>query len=180
MTSVPKDIIAFWRQAGPDRWFKKDAEFDREIADRFLGLHRAAAAGELGDWTGDATGSLALILVLDQFSRNLFRNSPDAFAQDSLALTHAVEAVARGFDRQFDIHLRCFIYLPFEHSERLSDQIRSVTLVHQLNNENYLRYAIVHRDIIDRFGRFPHRNGVLGRHSSPAESAFLKAGGFSG
>ena len=183
MTAIehePGDIIAFWREAGPERWFRQDDDFDRELAGRFLALHQAAANGSLDDWAGDADGSLALILVLDQFSRNMFRKSAAAFAQDAKALSVADAALRRAFDRPFDTDMRCFFYLPFEHSESLSDQHRCVALVHQLGDRNYLDYAILHREIIRRFGRFPHRNSVLGRHTSLAEKAFLETGGFSG
>lgn len=176
----PGEVVTFWQQAGPDLWFKKDETFDRQLEDRFLKTHDEASAGALDHWSDDADGSLALILVLDQFSRNLFRNSPRAFAQDHKALAIARRAVERGDDRQFDTDMRCFFYMPFEHSECLGDQHLCVSLVHQLNNDNYLQYAKLHRDIIQRFGRFPHRNVVLGRHTSPAEQAYLDADGFSG
>lgn len=177
----PDAVVDFWRQAGPDRWFKRDEAFDRDISQRFLALHAEAAAGHLDHWSDNATGSLALILVLDQFSRNLLRGSAKAFAQDSKALGLARQAVSRGLDQQIeDRHLRCFFYLPFEHSESLCDQRASVLLFHPLGDANYLQYALLHLRIIERFGRFPHRNDVLGRHTSPAEQAFLDSGGFSG
>lgn len=178
-SETARDVLDFWREAGPDRWFKKDEEFDKAIGDRFLGLHERAAAGDLDHWSDDADGSLALLLVLDQFSRNLFRDSPRAFAQDPAALAIAGKALRQGFEGQFDTDMRSFFYLPYEHSERLADQHRSVMLIHSLGNLEFLHYAIVHRDVISRFGRFPHRNAVLRRHSSPAEIAFLDAGGFS-
>jgi len=176
----PGEVVTFWREAGPQRWFKKDDAFDHEIAERFLPLHAEASAGKLDDWLDDAQGSLALILVLDQFSRNLFRDSPKAFAQDPKALEIAERSLRNGFDGQTEADLRCFFYLPLEHSESLSDQDRCVALIHALGDAEYLKYAIVHRVIIRRFGRFPHRNEVLGRHTSPAEQAFLESGGFSG
>ncbi len=176
----PDEVVTFWQQAGPDLWFKKDETFDRQLEDRFLKTHDEASSGALDHWSDDAEGSLALILVLDQFSRNLFRNSPRAFAQDHKALAIARRAVERGDDRRFDTDMRCFFYMPYEHSECLGDQHLCVSLVHQLNNDNYLQYAKLHRDVIQRFGRFPHRNVVLGRHTSPAEQAYLDADGFSG
>jgi uncharacterized protein (DUF924 family) len=176
----PRDVLGFWREAGPERWFKKDDAFDHAMTDRFLALHGEASAGALDHWSDEADGNLALILVLDQFSRNMFRGSPRAFAQDGKALQTADKAIRLGFDSRFEPGLRTFFYLPFEHSECLSDQHRCVRLIYSLGNLGYLDYAIVHRDIIRRFGRFPHRNAVLGRHSSPAEQAFLDEGGFSG
>lgn len=176
----PDEILTFWREAGRDRWFKKDEAFDREIADRFTTVHEQAAGGDLNHWSSEADASLALILVLDQFSRNLFREFPQAFAQDAAAREAAGTAVRHGFDKKFDANLKAFFYLPFEHSEQLADQDRSVALFHSTGDREFLDYAIVHRDVIRRFGRFPHRNSVLGRHTSPAERAYLDAGGFSG
>ena len=177
---TPEDIVAFWRDAGPERWFKKDEEFDRVLTERFVDLRGQAADGALDGWTDRADGSLATILLLDQFSRNMFRGSAEAFAADPKARAIADSAVRKGHDRAFDTHLRCFFYLPFEHSESLADQDRSVALVHELGDAEYLKYALLHRVIIRRFGRFPHRNAVLGRHNSPAEEAFLADGGFAG
>lgn len=176
----PEEIVAFWRQAGPDLWFKKDDEFDRTLTEQFLDLRNRAAAGALDDWADRADGSLAIILLLDQFSRNMFRGSAEAFAADPKARAVADAAVRKGHDAAYDTHLRCFFYLPFEHSESLADQHRSVALVHPLGDAEYLQYAILHRVIVRRFGRFPHRNAVLGRHTSPVEQAFLDAGGFAG
>jgi len=175
-----EDVLEFWREAGPERWFEKDEQFDKAMIDRFLPLHGEASSGTLDHWSDEAEGSLALILVLDQFSRNMFRGSAKSFAQDEQALTIAGKAIRLGFDSQFDQDLRVFFYMPFEHSECLADQHRCVRLVHTLGDPEFLDYANLHREIIRRFGRFPHRNAVLGRHSSPAEQAFLDAGGFSG
>lgn len=176
----PADIVEFWREAGPDHWFRKDDDFDRTLRERYLDLRREAVAGTLNDWTDNADGTLALLLLLDQFSRNMFRGSAEAFAADPRAREIADTAIRLGHDLEFDTDLRNFFYLPFEHSESLADQDRSVRLVHPLGSAEYLRYALLHRVIIRRFGRFPHRNVVLGRHTSPAEEAFLTAGGFSG
>ena len=176
----PHDILTFWREAGRKRWFAKDEAFDREIADRFSAVHEQAAAGDLNHWSSEADASLALILVLDQFSRNLSRDSPRAFAQDAAAREVAGTAIRLEFDDRFDADMRAFFYLPFEHSEHLADQDRSVALFHSTGDREFLDYAIVHRDVIRRFGRFPHRNSALGRHTSPAERAYLDAGGFSG
>lgn len=174
------DVAAFWSDAGPDKWYRKDSDFDRRIGERFGALHCEAAAGKKDDWAQNAQGALAMLLLLDQFSRNLFRDSPQAFAQDSRAGEVARRAIEAGFDRQVDPLLRQFFYLPFMHSELIADQERCVALCHSLPDRGNLPFARDHEAIIRRFGRFPHRNRVLGRHTSPAEQAFLDGGGFSG
>ncbi len=174
------DVVAFWMEAGPDKWFKKDAAFDADIRARFLQTFEEAAAGQLGGWESDAQGALALVLLLDQFPRNIFRDDARAFATDAPARGVAERAIARGFDRQVVEKLRGFFYLPFEHSENLADQERCVALTRALGNTNLLKWAELHADIIRRFGRFPHRNRVLGRMTTPAEQAFLDSGGFAG
>lgn len=173
-------VLHFWFvESTPDQWFEKNPNYDRIIAERFGALHAAAARGELDHWTATADGSLALVLVLDQFSRNLFREDPRAFAQDAKALGIAKAAIAAGQDRDVPEERRAFFYVPFEHSEDIADQNASLPLFEALTNRDYLRYAIAHRDIIARFGRFPHRNAVLGRVSTPEEIAFLKTPGSS-
>lgn len=179
MTDNSEDIIAFWREAGPEKWFKKDEAFDAEIADRFSALHGAAAQGAHDAWAESGAGALALILVLDQFSRNLHRGSALAFASDIKALQIAKTALARGDDHLVSKDLQIFFYIPFEHSECLADQRTAIRLAHAMQNANYLKYAHTHHDVIRRFGRFPHRNAVLGRHTTAAEKAFLGDGGFS-
>jgi len=179
MSERPEDVVAFWRKAGPEKWFTRDAAFDAEIADRFSALHGAAADGGHDAWAQNAEGALALILVLDQFSRNLHRGSALAFASDPKALQIAETAVARGDDRAVPKDLQVFFYMPFEHSESLADQRMAIRLTHAMQNADYLKYAHTHHDVIRRFGRFPHRNAVLGRHTTAAEKAFLEAGGFS-
>jgi uncharacterized protein (DUF924 family) len=174
----PDDVIAFWTEAGPKRWFAKDGAFDAEIRARFEATHHAAARGELDGWADTAEGALALLLLLDQFPRNLWRGSAHAFATDSLARRIAAEAVGRGFDRAVDPALRQFFYLPFEHSEDLGDQEQAVALCGF--DPDSLKWARIHRDIIRRFGRFPHRNPCLGRTTSEDEQAFMDGGGFSG
>ncbi len=171
-------MLAFWREAGRDKWFKKDAEFDRAIAERFAALHSEAAAGKKRDWAKTADGALALILLLDQFSRNMFRDSPKAFAQDEMAAALADEAIAAGFDKEVVPDLAAFFYMPFMHAERIADQKRSVLFFHSLGGRENLPYARTHEEVIRRFGRFPHRNPVLGRHTTPAEQAYLDDGGF--
>jgi uncharacterized protein (DUF924 family) len=175
----PADVVAFWREAGPEKWFKKDTDFDNAIRARFQELHAEAAAGRLQHWTSTPEGALALILLLDQFSRNLHRGTEKSFAQDELASEIARTAVDAGFDQDVAPELRLFFYMPFMHSERIADQERCVRLIHAVAPQN-LPYALDHERIIRRFGRFPHRNPILGRHMTPAEHAFLEGGGFSG
>jgi uncharacterized protein (DUF924 family) len=175
-------VTAFWRAAGPKKWFHKDADFDREIAARFLAAHEAAAAGGLADWETTSEGALALLLLLllDQFPRNMFRGSARAFASDPLARAVAERAIGHGFDTGAASTERIFFYLPFMLSEHLADQERSLALVPQIGDSEQEKYAEIHADIIRRFGRFPHRNAVLGRATTPEEQAFLEAGGFAG
>jgi uncharacterized protein (DUF924 family) len=175
----PGDVIAFWRDAGPSRWFKKDDAFDREFRDRFLAAHEGASRGDLDAWQRNADGALALCILLDQFPRNAFRGTPCMFASDAKARDVAHAAVEAGFDTQIDEALRQFFYLPFMHSERIEDQELCVQLTARIG-EDSARYARMHRDIIARFGRFPHRNAVLGRATQPEEQRFLDEGGFSG
>lgn len=166
-----------WQAAGPaprPEWFKPNPDFDGEIA-RLFGDHvERAMAGGLSELAEGAHGSLALILLLDQFPRNLFRGTARAFAADGRALAVARRALERGFDETLPPVMRLFLYLPFEHSEDLADQERSVALIKALDNAEWLDYAVRHRDIIARFGRFPHRNAALGRPTTAEEAAFLK------
>jgi uncharacterized protein (DUF924 family) len=182
MTAVatPAEIVSFWRDAGPDKWFEKDEAFDREIITRFLTTHEAASRCELAFWQENAEGALALLILLDQFPCNMFRNSAHAFATDPLARAMAVCALARSFDQVTEHALRQFFYLPFMHSEVLADQDRCLRLYEKYGDANTLKYANIHRDIIVKFGRFPHRNEVLGRVATPAEDEFLRSGGFAG
>jgi uncharacterized protein (DUF924 family) len=174
------DVLAFWRAAGPAKWFKKDAAFDDEIVSRFSALWRDAAAGGLAGWEATPESALALVIALDQFPRNMFRGKSDSFATDALGRAVAERAIARGFDQKIPASERLFFYLPFEHSESLADQERAVTLVSTLGDPDLTRWAELHADIVRRFGRFPHRNSVLGRASTHEEQAFLDAGGFAG
>jgi uncharacterized protein (DUF924 family) len=178
--ATPADVLAFWRAAGPDRWFDKDAAFDAEIATRFLPTYEAAAAGRLDHWEATPETTLALLLVLDQFPRNMFRGSARTFAADPVARAVAERAVARGDDVRIAMPERMFFYLPFEHSEEPADQQRCVELNRARGDADSLKWALLHADIIGRFGRFPHRNAVLGRATTPAEQAFLDDGGFAG
>jgi uncharacterized protein (DUF924 family) len=174
------DVLAFWRAAGAAKWFKRDAAFDAEIASRFQVLWRHAADGALADWEAAPEPALSLVLVLDQFPRNMFRGKADAFATDPLARGVAERAIARGFDRQVPTSERLFFYLPFEHSESLADQERAIALVSTLGDTDLVRWAEIHADIIRRFGRFPHRNSAVGRASTREEQEFLDADGFAG
>jgi len=177
---TPETIIAFWKEAGPPRWFKKDPAFDEDIRQRFLATHDAAAAGTLTGWEKSASGALALMLLLDQFPRNMFRDSARAFATDPQALALAKRAIGRGFDVLVEPQMRSFFYLPFMHAEDLTEQNRGVTLYRTAGDSDGEKWAQLHADIIRKFGRFPHRNKVLGRETTPDEQAFLDGGGFSG
>ena len=174
-----RDVVDFWRNAGPDRWFAKNDAFDAEFGGRFLAAHKAAAHGDLDHWTNEPEGALALMVLLDQFPRNTWRGNARMLATDAKALAVARKAIEAGFDLKVDEALRRFFYLPFMHSESLADQERSVELNAALD-ANTQRFAVLHRDIIARFGRFPHRNKLLGRTSSAEEQRFLDEGGFAG
>lgn len=174
------DVVSFWKEAGPERWFNKNAAFDKEIRERFFDTYEAAAAGRLSDWEQSAQGALALLILLDQFPRNMFRGDARAFATDPLARAITAGAIIRGFDSQVPKELRSFFYLPFEHSEDLADQERCVALNRATGDADGLKWAEIHADIIRRFGRFPHRNAALGRTTTPEEQAFLDGGGFAG
>jgi uncharacterized protein (DUF924 family) len=180
MAATADGIVSFWRAAGPDRWFNKNANFDEEIRQRFLETYEAAAAGQLTDWEQSAQGALALLILLDQFPRNMFRGEARAFATDPLARAVAAGAIVRGFDSQVPPEMQGFFYLPFQHSEDLADQERGIAFYKAIGDLENLKWAEVHADIIRRFGRFPHRNSVLGRTTTPEEQAFLDGGGFAG
>jgi uncharacterized protein (DUF924 family) len=176
---APADILKFWREAGRDRWYKRDDVFDAEVRRRYLSLWRKAAAGELSSWETSDDGALALTIVLDQFPRNMFRDDAQTYATDRQARDVAARAIDRGVER-IDPVLLEFLYMPFMHSEHLPDQLRCVELFRGTANTENLGYAEQHADIVRRFGRFPHRNRILGRETTPEEQAFLDAGGFSG
>jgi uncharacterized protein (DUF924 family) len=176
---TPAGILAFWRDAGPDRWYRRDDVFDAEVRRRFLGLWQRAAAGELSSWETSDDGALALVIVLDQFPRNMFRGDIRTYASDALAREVAHRATGRGADARIDPTLREFLYLPFMHSEQLADQLRCIEQSRAAGHAENLKWAEHHADIIRRFGRFPHRNSLLGRATTPEEQAFLDQGGFS-
>lgn len=169
------EVLAFWfGELAPQDWFSVSPDTDAAIGQRFTGLHHALAAGLDAEAVDDARTALAAIIVLDQFPRNIHRGSMQAFATDDLALRIARRAVDRRLDDALEPQEKQFLYMPFMHSEVVADQERGVDLFRTLGNEDALKYAIEHRDIIARFGRFPHRNRALGRQSTPEEMAFLE------
>ncbi|MBN9560094.1 MAG: DUF924 family protein [Alphaproteobacteria bacterium] len=179
--ATPQDVVSFWREAGPERWFSKDEAFDEALRDRFLATYEAAARGDCAEWALSPEGTLALVLLLDQFPRNMFRGTQKAYATDPAALLTANRAIERGHDRAVEPALHRFFYLPFMHSEAIADHERSVALNDASGDVDGTRWARHHRDIIARFGRFPHRNAMLGRESTEAERAFLaEEGSFQG
>ncbi|GAB4173791.1 MAG: DUF924 family protein [Coleofasciculaceae cyanobacterium] len=189
--SQVQEILEFWfgkpddLDYGKSRkvWFIKNPEFDREVRSRFLPVYQQAAAGELDDWKASPQGCLALIILLDQFPRNMFRGQPQAFATDPQALAYAKHAVTNSFDRELLPIQRQFIYLPFEHSENLTDQHQCIKLFSTLQDYpeciSGVDYAHRHFQVIERFGRFPHRNEILGRQTTPEEAEFLQQPGSS-
>ena len=178
--NTPSDVLTFWRAAGPEKWFKKDAAFDAEVARRFLATYEAAADGRLSAWEAAPESALALLLVLDQFPRNMFRGQARVYAADPLAREIAERAIAQGFDQHTPPAERRFFYLPFMHSESLADQERCLALSQAFKDDEFAKYAEQHANIVRRFGRFPHRNAMLGRTITPEEQEFLDAGGFAG
>lgn len=178
MPAGPEDVLRFWfHEAGPTRWFKRSDTFDQMIRERFFIVWNAVAAGECSHWRSYPGGRCAEIIVLDQFSRNLFRNDPRAFSQDGMALILAQWAVATGDDLAMTADQRYFTYMPYMHSESLLIHEESLRLFTELGNAIALKYAIRHRDVIRTYGRYPGRNAALGRDSSPQERAHLDAGG---
>jgi uncharacterized protein (DUF924 family) len=186
MEQAVREILEFWfgEDLKPRKiWFTQNSSFDQEIRSRFLSLHTQAATGQLDTWITSPESCLALVLLLDQFSRNMFRGKPQAFATDPKALQVAQMAIAQHFDQQLPPVQRQFFYYPLEHTEDLECQHQAVKLFEQFKNNAELNdsyvYALKHRDIIERFGRFPHRNSILGRASTPEEIEFLKQSGSS-
>lgn len=179
-------VVDFWREAGRQgHWFDKDPAFDRRFRERFHDLHFAAARRELDHWAEDAQparaaqGVLALLILLDQYPRNAFRGTGHMYATDPLARHFTRRALDAGLDAQVPVDLRLFFYLPLSHSEQLSDQQRALMLNRRLG-EPFATHARGHLDIVARFGRFPHRNPMLGRETTDEEAAFLRGGGFAG
>ncbi len=172
-------MLGFWFGLAPEAWFEKSDALDRECATRFRDVHDMLTASAAEDQAVSARQALAAVIVLDQFSRNMYRGTAQAFASDALAKDIAARAISLGHDATLGKTERIFLYLPFEHSEDLSDQDRSIALFKQLDDDYYFSFAVAHRDIIARFGRFPHRNAILGRSSTPEEIAFLAEPGSS-
>ncbi len=169
-----EEVLDFWfGELRPEQWFKRDPVVDNAVRRRFKTLHERIARLEGKSWGDTPERSLAAVIVLDQLSRNLFRDDARAFASDHAALALAKAAIERGFDRRLDGQRRVFLYMPFQHSEEPEEQARSVELFSTLDDPHSLRFAERHKQIVDRFGRFPHRNRILGRVSSPEELAFL-------
>ena len=191
MQSSPAEVLAFWfgGEGEPgygefrSQWFQKDEAFDREVTDRFAGLYDEAAAGELDGWREEAESCLALVIVLDQFPRNMFRGDARTHATDGKALDAAKYAIEQALDRDLPPFQRMFLYMPFMHAEDARDQRISVGLFEGLAGEaggpDVVEYAGGHRDIVERFGRFPHRNALLGRETTPEEAEFLTQPGSS-
>ena len=173
-TAGPDAVISFWfEELKPEDWYTKNDALDRDIAERFGAMHLALAGSIPQQWWSSAEAVLALIIVFDQFPRNIYRGTPLAFATDCLALKEARSAIDAGLDQLVDAKRRIFFYMPFEHSEVLADQDQAVELISRLDDEEYTRYAHAHRDVIVRFGRFPHRNAILGRENTAEETAYL-------
>ncbi|MFL5145842.1 MAG: DUF924 family protein [Microvirga sp.] len=176
----PQSVLEFWRAAGPDRWFSKDDSFDQLCRDGFMEAYEAAARGDLNEWELTPEGALAAVLLLDQFPRNMFRGTKAVYKTDPVALMVADRAIERGHDKAVDPELRRFFYLPFMHSEELRHQERSVALNEATGDQDLAKWAHHHYDIVKRFGRFPHRNELLGRESTPEEAQFLAENDFRG
>ena len=179
-SSNPDDILSFWfSEKVKPLWFKKDTEFDREIKQRFFDTYQLAKAGELDDWRSNPESILALIILLDQFPRNMFRSTPQAFATDRQAVELTQYALEKKYEQELSTEKKVFLYMPLMHSEGSEDQAKCVELFQKLGKEDNLKFAIKHQKIVTRFGRFPHRNKILGRESTPAEQEFLTQPGSS-
>ena len=179
-TADPGEVVAFWMGQTEKTWFTADPAFDAEVLSRFAELVEQAKSGALDPWADSAEGALALVILLDQMTRNIYRDSPEMYAADSKALAIARRAIERGFDMQLSKDRRRWLYMPFMHSEDLADQEWGIDLFARSEISESLSFAIDHADIIRRVGRFPHRNAILGRQTTPDEAAFLAGGGFSG
>ncbi len=180
MRDTKQEIIHFWfEETAPQQWFQKNSDFDDQIRDRFLVTYEMARDGLCDGWNRDAEGCLALCILLDQFPRNMFRGEADAFSTDGKALLVAKYAVSNGFDQVLHVTQRGFVYLPYEHSEKMEDQKKSVKFFEKMKKDDPLGYdyALRHMELIERFGRFPHRNARLGRKSTPEEEEYLAAPG---
>lgn len=171
---TPDDVLSFWfSEKVKPLWFKQDPEFDQEISQRFFDAYQLASAGKLDNWHQNPGSILALIILLDQFPRNMFRHNAQAFATDRQAVELTQYALAKNYEQELSTEKKVFLYMPLMHSEDFEHQTRSVELFQQLGKENNLKFAIKHQEIVARFGRFPHRNNILGRESTSAEKEFL-------
>jgi uncharacterized protein (DUF924 family) len=177
---TPETIIAFWQRSGEAKWFAKDAGFDAECSIRFRQALAEARDGAFADWAETPRGALALIILLDQLARNIHRGNALAFAGDRRALALAIHSVGRGFHQRMPAPEAMWFIMPFEHAEDMDAQMRCIALFTSMGLTDLIPWAKLHLDIIARFGRFPHRNAIFGRVSTPEEIAFLKAGGFAG
>lgn len=180
MTAIPNDVLGFWRNAGPKKWFAKDPRFDDAIRLKFEPVHHRAARGEYDTWAMTPEGALALVILLDQFPRNLYRGSAHSYATDPKARVVARAAADKRWHRVVEPDLVNFLLLPFEHSEHLADLDRGLALAEDLGDGDIIKWMTIHRDIVVRFGRYPHRNAALGRESTVDELAFIEGGGFAG
>lgn len=178
--ATDREIVDFWEAAGPPKWFSKDEAFDAEIRERFGPAYRAASDGRLDDWETTPLGSLALVILLDQFPRNMFRGTKDVYRTDRKALLLAERAIERGHHEAVGSEMGRFFFLPFQHAEDIAAQDRAVALSEAFGNADTVKWARHHRDIVARFGRFPHRNAILGRETTPEEAAFLEESDFRG
>ena len=179
MNKLAEEILDFWTDVGMEGWYAMSAEFDDKIRSRYKDAWKDALAGKYSDWKLEAKSSLALIILLDQFPRNMFRGDGASFASDRMALCVAKKAIERNFDKQIDGDMRQFFYLPFMHSESLMDQDAAVrAFCTRMPGTGNLLHARAHRQVIRDFGRFPYRNDALGRDSTGKEAAYLDAGGY--
>ncbi len=178
--ATAQEVVAFWGEAGPQKWFAKNDAFDQSCRDSFMATYEAAARGDLDEWELTPDGALAVVLLLDQFPRNMFRGTKKVYRTDPVALMAADRAIERGYDLKIEPELRRFFYLPFSHSEELRHQERSVLLNEGLGDAETLKWAKHHHDIVARFGRFPHRNVILGRRTTEDEERFLEESDFRG
>ncbi len=177
---TPEDILHFWfAECTPKQWWTKSADFDALIKRKFGAIHAAANAGELWEWRKSPRGRYAEIIILDQFSRNMYRDDPSAFASDPLALTLAQEAISLNIQEHWSADWKSFLYMPFMHSESLAIHEQAVKLFSEPGLEDNLKFEYAHKRIIERFGRYPHRNKILGRMSTKEEAEFLTQPGSS-
>ena len=179
-TAEPGEVVSFWLGQSEKVWFTADPDFDEKVKRRFGEQVELAKSGAFDHWADSAEGALALVILLDQMTRNIYRDSPEMFAADGKALAVAKKAIERGFDRELSKDKRRWLYMPFMHSEDLADQERSIELFTLAELSKSVPFAVDHAEIIRRFGRFPHRNESLGRQTTPEEAAFLAGGGFAG